>query len=72
MSRYRISIVGKAGHVVDVYEPLCVSDEEASHKAELLAQGRPVDIWQGDRWVAWFDPLDPAKIAPAHHRTSMH
>jgi hypothetical protein len=72
MSKYRISVIDKAGHVVDVYEPVCVSDEEAYHKGELLAQGHAIDIWQGDRWVAWLDPMDPVKIAPAHHRVLVH
>ena len=29
MSKYRLSVIDDAGHVVDLYEPECVSDEEA-------------------------------------------
>ncbi len=27
MSKYRLSVIDDAGHVVDLYEPECVSDE---------------------------------------------
>ncbi len=67
MSKYRLSVIGAAGHVVDVYEPDCSSDEEAFHKAESLAGGAAIDIWQGDRWIAWVDGNDPCRIALAHH-----
>ena len=67
MAVYRLSVLDGAGHVVDVYEPDCVSDEEAFHKADTLAGARAVDIWQGERWIALVDGSDPQRIALAHH-----
>ena len=52
MERYRLSVIDKAGHVIDVYEPECESDEEAYHKAELLVGPNAIDVWQGERWIA--------------------
>ncbi len=72
MQTYRLSIIDRAGHVVDVYEPECESDEEAFHKAGLLAGDRAVDIWQADRWIAWLDGSDPLRIALAHHVPAPH
>jgi hypothetical protein len=70
MKRYRLSVIDKAGHVIDVYEPDCESDEEAYHKAELLVGPNAIDVWQGDRWIAWLDGGDPLRIALAHHSTA--
>jgi len=68
MSLYRLCVIDGAGHVVDLYEPECGSDEEAYHTAEkLIAGSHAIDIWQGDRWIAWLDGADPLRIALAHH-----
>ena len=68
MSLYRFSVIDRAGHVVDVYEPECDSDEAAYHTAEsLLSRESAIDVWQNDRWIAWLDGSDPLRIALAHH-----
>ncbi len=67
MCKYRLSVLGDAGHVIDVYEPECVSDEEAFHKADELRQNHAIDIWQGERWIALLDSKDPQRIALLHH-----
>ena len=72
MSRYRLSVIDRAGHVVDVYEPECISDEDAYRRAEELVDGNAVDIWQGDRWIAWLDGKDPLRIALMHHQSAPH
>ncbi len=77
MSKYRLSVIDNAGHVVDVYEPDCVSDEEAFHKADELVAGNAIDIWaidktDGERWIAWLDGKDPLRIALHHHDTTAH
>ncbi len=72
MSIYRLSVIDGAGHVVDVYEPECVSDEEAFHKADELVNGHAIDIWQGERWIALLDGKDPQRIALLHHEVSSH
>ena len=73
MSLYRLCVIDNAGHVVDRYEPECGSDEEAYHTAEKLVGGaRAIDIWQGERWIAWLDGDDPLRIALAHHTQGSH
>ena len=72
MSLYRLNVIGETGHVVDVYEPECGSDEEAYHTAEMLVNGRAIDIWQGKRWIAWLDGHDPLRIALMHHNHGYH
>lgn len=67
MSKYRLSVIGDAGHVIDVYEPECASDEEAFHKADALRDDHVIDIWQGERWIALLDGKDPQRIALLHH-----
>jgi hypothetical protein len=64
---YRLYVIDDSGRVVDLYEPHCVSDEEAYHKATMVVGTASVDIWQGERWVAWLDGKDPHRIALAHH-----
>jgi hypothetical protein len=72
METYRLSVIDRAGHVIDVYEPECTSDEEAFHKASQLAGTNAIDIWQKDRWIAWLDGADPTRIALAHHAARNH
>ena len=72
MSLYRFCVIDKAGHIVDVFEPECGSDEEAYYTAEMLVGGRAIDIWQGNRWIAWLNGGDPMRIALAHHGHGPH
>jgi len=69
MSKYRLSVIDDAGYVIDVYEPECTSDEDAYRRAEELRSSNAIDIWQGDRWIAWLDGKDPQRIALLHHQT---
>jgi hypothetical protein len=72
MAKYRLSVLDDAGHVIDVYEPECTSDEEAFHKAETLVNGHAIDVWQGERWIAWLDGKDPTRVALQHHCDTVH
>ena len=36
---YRLNVIDASGRVVDVYEPECMSDEEAYHRASALVGG---------------------------------
>jgi hypothetical protein len=67
MSTYRLNVIDEAGHVVDVYEPECVSDEDAFRRAEELVDQHAIDIWEGDRWIAYLDGKDPVRTALMHH-----
>jgi hypothetical protein len=71
MPLYRLSLIDQAGHVIDVYEPECVSDEDAYCRAEMLAGRASIDIWQADRWIAWLDGKDPGRLALAHHAATV-
>lgn len=64
---YRLYVIDASGRVVDLYEPYCVSDEEAYHKATTVLGSSSIDIWQGDRWIALVDGKDPHRVALAHH-----
>jgi hypothetical protein len=64
---YRLHVIDTSGSVVDLYEPECRSDEEAFHKATSLVGDASIDIWQGDRWIAWIDGKDPHRIDLMHH-----
>jgi hypothetical protein len=64
---YRLYIIDASGRVVDLYEPECVSDEEAYHKATAVVGNASVDVWQGDRWIAWMDAKHSYRLAIAHH-----
>jgi hypothetical protein len=70
MPLYRLSVIDQAGYVIDIYEPECVSDEDAFRRAEALVGRASIDIWQADRWIAWLDGKDPARLALAHHALS--
>lgn len=67
LALYRLYVIDVSGRVVDLYEPECVSDEEAYHKATTVVGNASIDIWQGDRWIACLDGKDPHRIALAHH-----
>ena len=56
MENYRLTLIDTAGHVTDVYDVECDSDETAYYVAEKVRDDRAIDIWQGDRWIAWLDP----------------
>lgn len=62
-----LDVIETIGRVVDLYEPECLSDEEAYHKASSLVGNASVDIWQGDRWIACLDGRDPQRIDLMHH-----
>jgi hypothetical protein len=64
---YHLYTIDASGRVVDQYEPECVSDEEAYHKATAVVGNASVDIWQGDRWIAWLDGRDTLRIELMHH-----
>lgn len=66
-STYRLCVIDNSGRVVDLYEPECVSDEEAFHKATILVGAASIDIWHGDRWIAWLDGKDPQRVQLMHH-----
>jgi len=48
---YRIYVLGKGNHFVDVHEVQCGDDDQALAAARQLLDGADLEIWQGDRRV---------------------
>lgn len=66
MQEYRLNILDRSGRIIDVFTPTCVSDEAAYDMAERLANGRMVDIYRGDKWIALVDGKDPLRVTYTH------
>jgi hypothetical protein len=49
MRQYRIYTVGTHGHFSSVQVVKCVDDETAFQKAQQLAAGQEVELWEGAR-----------------------
>jgi hypothetical protein len=57
MRNYRAYILGGDGHIVHRVDLLgCENDELATHRASLLVDGHTVELWDGDRKIATFEP----------------
>ena len=58
MLEYRAYLIGRDGHIVDRVDILCVDDEAAKERAQLLVDIHTVGLWQGARLVATFHTKD--------------
>jgi hypothetical protein len=52
MPDYRVYLVGRDGHFANVDIIESNADQEAIERAEQIASGRHVELWQGSRRVA--------------------
>lgn len=52
MLEYRAHLIGRDGHIVHRVDILCVDDEAAKERAQLLVDSHTVELWQGARLVA--------------------
>jgi hypothetical protein len=52
MAEYRAYLVDSGGHFFDAVPLICADDAEAMEKAEPLAVGHDVELWQLDRKIA--------------------
>ena len=55
MADYRVYLVGADARFCDVVPLVCADDAEAIEKAQVLAVGNDVELWQLDRKVAVFE-----------------
>jgi hypothetical protein len=55
MPEYRVYIIGSDGHFHSAVPLECADDNEAMKRAERLADGQDVELWQRDRKIARFD-----------------
>ena len=54
MLEYRAYLIGRDGHIVHRVDILCIDDEAAKERAQLLVDIHTVELWQGTRKVATF------------------
>ena len=54
MLEYRAYLIGRDGHIVHRVDILCVDDEAAKERAQLLVDSHTVELWQGTRRIATF------------------
>jgi hypothetical protein len=54
MQEYRAYVIGPDGHIQRRFDLLCADDEAAKERAQLLVNGRDLELWQFDRMVAKF------------------
>ncbi|MGH1574376.1 hypothetical protein ACRAWG_31640 [Methylobacterium sp. P31] len=53
---YRLLFVGASNEVVGVERLTASSDDVALAVAEQLAATHPVELWDGIRFIEWFEP----------------
>ena len=56
MLEYRAYLIGRDGHIVHRVDILCVDDEAAKERAQLLVDSHTVELWQVARLVARLPP----------------
>lgn len=52
MVEYRVYEIGDGDHIVKATPMICKDDSEAIEKAGQLGEGRVIEIWSGERFVA--------------------
>ncbi|WFU44055.1 hypothetical protein QA640_17370 [Bradyrhizobium sp. CB82] len=63
---YRAYVMDPDGHIVGRFDLMCADDATAKLRAELLADHEVIELWQGFRRVARFEPT---LIVPALEAT---
>jgi hypothetical protein len=59
MHEYRAFIIGPDGHVSDRIDLYCKNEDDARKRAKLLVDGHAVELWELDRLIERFEPVDP-------------
>jgi hypothetical protein len=49
---YRAFTVGRDGHFVGSEALICADDSEAIEKARRFVDGRDIELWSGERFIA--------------------
>jgi hypothetical protein len=57
LKEYRAFAVTFARTVIHCYEFSCAYEEDAKRTAEELAKVAPIELWQGQHWIAHFKPV---------------
>jgi hypothetical protein len=61
--QYRAYTVGDDGHLAPPRVFECGSDDEAIAVVRGFLNGKPVELWQGDRMVVWCENIDDQFMA---------
>ena len=56
MQGYRAFIIGPDGHVTDRVDLPGLTEEEAKQRAKDLVDANAVELWQGSRKIARYEP----------------
>ena len=61
------------GHVLDQHVLTCEDDDEAKQCANVLADGNPIEIWDGPIRIERFDPktVRPPRLAASLQSSTM-
>lgn len=58
MKTYRAYILTFEGNVIQSVDLVCASEENARGLAERLVEVNPVELWDGPRRIARFEPKE--------------
>jgi hypothetical protein len=61
MPTFRIYIVGRDGHFLDVKDIECVDDQEAIQKAQQVVDGHTLELWERGRFITRLAPKQPTE-----------
>ena len=56
MKEYWAFVMSNEGHAIDLIGLDCESEEHAKERARQLVTDTPVELWDGPRRIARFDP----------------
>jgi hypothetical protein len=68
MLEYRVYVLDTDGSITGKLDLLCADDVSAARKVESLLDGHALELWEGTRRIATFEPrLGEAMRQPAKH-----
>jgi hypothetical protein len=56
MPNYRAYVLGEDDHIVDRVDLTCLDDETAKEHAKRLVDHLAIELWDGARMIAKFEP----------------
>jgi len=61
MHSYRAYLLDADGHIIDRIDLTCGDDESAKARVQEFVDGHAVELWDGGRKVATFEPRGESK-----------
>jgi hypothetical protein len=56
MKEYRVFLLTFEGNVIQTIALFCATEEDAKLRAQQLVESHPVELWEGPRRIARFEP----------------